>query len=688
MLRHRGYSEPMSSLGRAAASPQILIGLASVVAFVLLSLDDGGFQSTSWLPATLFMLGVLVLVVATAVFRRPRWKLDALTKAAIALLTAFTLWSFASILWAEVPAEAWDGANRTLMYLIVFSAFALPRWPPRLAIVVMSAYALAMAGVAGGVLWEIADGEAAGSFIDGRLIDPAGYQNATAALFLAPSLIAIGLASRREVPWQLRGLLVGAAALQIEVAILPQSRGALLTFPIALIALVLLQPSKLRALSATALVLGFVALATPSLLDVFNPLGSTGPAGTVPALVDAASTMALTVLAVALLGTVLALLDSRHSAGARLARNAERAARGVLVASFIAVVVGALIAVGNPIAWADERWSNFKSGYSEGQFEESRFDGGLGNNRYDFWRVGLSTSFTDSPLIGAGADNFATDYLRERRSSEEPAYPHSLPVRTLAGTGLVGGSLLAGFFVTAAIGIFKVARRGPPVATAVATTLSATVIYWLLHSGGDWLWSFPAVSAPAFAWLAIAARTEPEEGHERSRLSGWVMAAGAALAALAAASLVLPWGAAVDSNRAAESWRSAPAAAFDRLDRASQMNFLSADPDLLAGTIAIELGLSERAMMSFEAALEREPTNWYALLQLGALASRDGDDGLAESLLERARDLNPKDLLVRESLRKARRGRPISTEMIEDSLLARVCARVGRTPSTRYCRDG
>ena len=43
------------------------------------------------------------------------------------LLAGFALWSYLSITWADQNADAWDGANRTALYAIVFALFAL--WP-------------------------------------------------------------------------------------------------------------------------------------------------------------------------------------------------------------------------------------------------------------------------------------------------------------------------------------------------------------------------------------------------------------------------------------------------------------------------------------------------------------------------------------------------------------------------------
>ena len=47
--------------------------------------------------------------------------------AAVGLLAAFTVWSYASIGWAADRGVAWDGSNRGLLYLLVFGLLAL--WP-------------------------------------------------------------------------------------------------------------------------------------------------------------------------------------------------------------------------------------------------------------------------------------------------------------------------------------------------------------------------------------------------------------------------------------------------------------------------------------------------------------------------------------------------------------------------------
>ena len=163
------------------------------------------------------------------------------------LLAAFVLWSFASIAWAEVQSTAWNGANRALVYLLVYAVFSVVAWRADSAAIVLGLYAVGLA-VAGAVILIDATGSTATlSLLNGRLAEPTGYPNAVAALFIGGFWPAVHLASRREVPWYLRGFLLAAAGFLVQLALMPQSRAALLTIPFALIFYLLVTPNRIRA---------------------------------------------------------------------------------------------------------------------------------------------------------------------------------------------------------------------------------------------------------------------------------------------------------------------------------------------------------------------------------------------------------------------------------------------------------
>ena len=143
-----------------------------------------------------------------------------------------------------------------------------------------------------------------------------------------------------------------------------------------------------------------------------------------------------------------------------------------------------------------------------------------------------------------------------------------------------------------------------------------------------------------------------------------LLAAAAVVAIAAAVSLALPWISAQLTDNAASDWQADPEA-YSRLDTARDLNPLSARPDLVAGTIAIRNDDPARAAAAFARAAEREPTNWYARLELGTLDLADGDraQGIAE--LRRARELNPAEPLIATALRRAKGNDPLTTEAID-----------------------
>src|SRR5688572_13632781 len=100
----------------------LLPALAATGVLLFLAVKDAGYEDipVTWQYCALF-LGALLLVAALVVPRAggpPR-----LVIAAASLLAAYAAWSYLSISWAEQTADAWDGANRTLLYAVVFALF-------------------------------------------------------------------------------------------------------------------------------------------------------------------------------------------------------------------------------------------------------------------------------------------------------------------------------------------------------------------------------------------------------------------------------------------------------------------------------------------------------------------------------------------------------------------------------------
>jgi hypothetical protein len=681
-------------LRRLAASPELIPGLLAVGVFVAWDVADGGFPVTSGNPGGLFLLGLLVAAVVA--FRSELVRLPRVSVAALTLFAAFTVWSFVSIAWADAAADAWDGANRTLIYLTVFALFTVPRWRTTSAVTVMGAYSVSVAVVGMAVMLTVTGSNDPTLYFTGsRLAEPTGYTNAVAALFAAAVWPSVFLASRRETPWPARGLFLAAAGVLVQLALIPQSRGAFIAFPIALALYLAIVPNRLRSIIVMVPIAVATVVAAPALLDLFTVIDD--ERNVLEAVDRAGRAVFGSAVVLAVVGVVLGLVDRGIAIPEQASRLVGRVVAGGAAVGAVIGTVLLLGVIGNPVDWAEERWDDFQHDYDPQGFGSSRFSGDLGSGRYDFWRVAIVDEFGSAPLVGAGADNFAVTYLGERESADEPLYPHSLPIRVLAGTGIIGGLLFGSFLVA---GIWAAVRTlrgaGSQPARGAAAVAVVAFAYWFVHASGDWLWSFTGLAAPALAWLAIAGRVESGgptvaggDGDgpfaRRSPATIAALACGVLAVGFAAISYILPWAATRDVDAAERSWRSDPEGAFDRLDRARRLNFLSSEPDVVTSTIAGELDRPTLMRASLERALDREPTNWYAWLALGTLDGAEGRRSAAVARLRRAAALNPRDPLVRSALRRAREGRPMSMAQINRALTERVCSLVGRTNDTRFC---
>lgn len=646
---------------------------------------EGGFFVTASAPGGLFLLGLLAGVAIA--YRHRLGAIPLPVRIAIILLGAFTVWSFVSIGWASDRAIAWEGANRILIYFTVFSIFAMMPWRASSAAIVLGIWAVGVVliGTIAVVEASLAS-EPIVSFVGSRFAEPTGYQNANAALFSLAFWPTLLLASRREVPWALRGLLLGVAGVALELALLPQSRGWAIAFPIVALFALAAAPGRARLLATSIPVAAAFVLSSSAILDVYE-VASVG--GDIEgALETALKTMGATFLVLLAVGSIAAFLDRRVALSTRAASAVRRTVGAIAATAGTAAVVIAIGIVGNPIDWTSERWQDFSSGEPEAELGISRLGNELGTNRYDYWRVAVD-AWERRPVTGIGADNFAFEYSRERTTSDEPQNPHSLPIRILSQLGLVGFMLFAAVLALAVARSVRARATLEPMARAVAAIALICATYWILHGSGDWFWSFPAISAPVLAWLGLTSRlgagAESSIAKASKRRQMSVALPLAVLAGFGVVSLGLPLASAIDTNAAARSWASNPDAAFERLDRAADVNFLSDRPLLVKAAIAARLQDRKLMRSALTEALERTPRSWYPRFELGALDAVEGRRRAALRSLQLAHQLNPREPLIDVVTSGARRGRPVSLKEIRTTLLARVCQRVGQRLTKTGC---
>ena len=661
---------PGDLLAALREAPATVPALVAMALFVVWATDQAGYPVTHWAPGGLIVLALLGVALGAVGLDLREVPLP--VKIALGCLAAYTALSFASILWAPVPGDAWEGANRTLLYLLVFALFAL--WPQRgrSAALLLGGWVLAMIGLAAFVVLHVnaASARSLQSLIpdEGRLVYPAGYVNANAAMWLMAFWPALLLARGERLPWALRGVLAGGAVLLAEVALLSQSRGSLYATPVMLVLVFALLPGRVRTFAVLVPVAVGIGVAAPAVLRVGDHLknGFVQPSAMHSATV---ATFAAAVV-VGLLVGIGAAIENRRSFSASTAKRVNRSVAAVATLALVAILAGGVVAAGNPVKRIEHGWHTFKVGYSADSTSGSRLVSGLGSARYDFYRVALD-EFAAHPLAGIGADNFQQQYLAHRRSEETPHYPHSVELRTLAETGVIG-ALLALVGLGAALLAATRGLRGPdPLGRVVVAAALGGFAYWGVHGSVDWFWEFAGLGAPAFALLGLACALAPRELQKPGarHIGRLGIAVGAVVALVAAASLTAPWLSQLQVQSAARVWTKAPQTAYARLNDAARLNPLSDEAYLVAGSIALRFGDLAYADHEFALALGRTPGDAYATLESGAIASTEGDRARALRLLERAGRLDPRDPLTQQALRLAREGRRVNVEELNRSIL-------------------
>jgi tetratricopeptide (TPR) repeat protein len=665
-------------MGGLSEAPATLPALVAMALFLVWATDQAGYPLTHWAPGGLIVLALLG--IALAFVRLRPGEVPTSVKIALGCLAAYTALSFLSILWAGVPGDAWEGANRTLLYLLVFALFAL--WPQhgRSAALLLGAWTLAMIGLAAFVALHVNAAAHSSARLEdllpgGRLTYPAGYANANAAQWLIAFWPALLLARETRLHWGVRGLLAGGAVLLAELALLSVSRGSLYATPVMLVLVFALLPGRARTFALLVPVAAGIGAAAPSVLRVGERLEH-GQNAT--ATVHAATTATfLAALAVGLVVALGAAIEDRHALSEVASQRVRRGVGAAAIATLVVVLLGGWVAAGDPAGRIRHAWDTFKSprGYAANA-SGSRLTSGLGSQRYDFYRVALD-EFLAHPLVGIGADNFQQQYLAHGRSDETPRYPHSVELRTLTQTGLAGALLALVGLGAALVGGRRALRGSDPLGRAVAAAALAGFAYWVVHGSFDWFWEFAGLGASAFALLGLACALAPRREAvrvERARAGGVSgrrlgVAAGAIAASLATVSLAAPWLSQLQIQSAARVWPKAPATAYARLNDAARLNPLSDEPYLVAGGIALRFGDLGRADREFQLALGRDGGDAYATLERGAIASARGDRAGALALLERAARLNPRDPLTRQALQLVRRGERVNIDELNRSIL-------------------
>ena len=664
----------------------VIPGLVVVALMLVWAVHDSGYDSDTWYWGALVALGLLAAVVIGRGWRSIRLSRPA--RVALAAFALYVAWSYLSISWAQSPGLALNGSNRALLYLLVFATMLVLPWTARGALIALVTFALGIGVVAIVLLVRLAsDDHVAALFIDGRLSAPTGYFNSTAALFTVEALTAVALAARRELPGLLRGALIGFACAGLQLAVIVQSRGWLFTLPLVLVAAIVLQPDRLRVAVAAVLPAAATLVPVHRLLHVYQADSGT-PLN--HAATQAAHSALLLCFVAFLIATLVAWIEPLIPAPRPSAlRRRLIGSIAVLLAVGAAVVGGLAVSHGHPVSFISRQWHGFSHQGSTVRSGSHFTD--VGSGRYDFWRVALD-EFVAHPVGGLGQDNFDNYYVPRRRTGEEPAWTHSLEIRLLAHTGLVGTVLFAVFLVAGIAAAVLARRRGRLEAAVVGAALLPFVV-WLIHGSVDWFWEVPALSGPALGFLGMAAALgarspaaeavpEADAGPETDALvrpntapagpdapapgrpaRGLGVAAGAfGVLALLAAVIVLGFSylSVRETSIGSDLSQSDPTQALHALNIAADLNPLSADPGRLAGSIALANQRYETARQRFGQATSRDPGGWYGWLGAGLAASALGDRAQARRDFQTAHSINPRQAVIARALEEVDTKDPLA----------------------------
>ena len=629
---------------------------------VYLSFSAGGFFAGE--PAIAAVLLVALLILRVTLSEDPFAGFSRPLAAATVGLALLGVWQLASSAWSGAPARALLEFDRTLLYLLALVSFGcVPRSPERMRRLVWG-LALALGLVAGAALvtrllpelWPTPP-----NIANERLSYPLTYWNALGLVAALAIVLCVHLASSTREPRIARVLAAAAVPVLATALYFTFSRGAIVAGVLGLLAYMVVGRPR-------GLVLGLLATVAPAAVAVRAGYGASllaTPDPTTAAAIaqgtEVARTVALAVLAAAVLRAAMLPLDARLSA-LRLERRWARALTAAVAAfALIGAAWGALaFDVPSRAAVGLERFVAGNTLEETGDTRDRLTQFG-NNGRIFHWRVALA-GFEDERLTGSGAGTYRMLWAQRRPSAFTVQDAHSLYLEVLAELGVVGIVLLA-LALAPILAAFAIHARGGD--RAVYAALLGAALTWATHAGIDWDWEMPAVTLWLFCLggAALAAPRGRAGLPPPGRRTRVLVSLGALLLAVTPALLAVSeqrLERSVDDFRAGR----CPAAVDAALGSLSAVSVRPEPWEILA-YCDVRLGARGLAVEAMQNALVRDPSNWqyhYGLALVRAAAGRD-----PRPALRRARRLNPRQELLREAARRFDSGDPRTWRRRADS---------------------
>jgi hypothetical protein len=598
-----------------------------------------------------------------------------------ALLVAFTALTTLSVVWSVQPDYSWQDAGRMLAYSAFFAAavalarVAPGRWPAVLGGVILAA--VVVCGYA--LLTKVFPDQLDASDVYARLRAPYSYWN---AIGLTAAMGAIGcmwLGARRAGHALLSALAYPAMGLMLLTLMLAYSRGALVALALGAAVWFCIGPIRLR--GAAVLLVGAAGAAGVVAWDFSKhaissdnvALGARTAAGHQLGALIAAMLILLT-----LAGLVIGFYTSRQAPSILTRRRA-----GALLLSILAfAVVGSVGALAASHRGLPGSVSHAFHSLTDPNARVPNTPGRLtavSSVRARYWKEALKV-FKADPVLGAGAEGYATARLRYRTAPIEVRHAHGYVVQTLADLGLVGLALTLALLLAwmAAAGrsthpfnrrwsglqlrdwrsVIRARWRHSPMRytperVGMLTMLSIVVVFGI-HSLIDWTWYVPGDACAALlcaGWLAgrgplTAAAHGPSAPHAPAPAGAFdplvgdsQSAGGHAHPANAPPRVRIRWLGPMRTDR--RSVAVAGAAMIAALLAAWAQWQPQRSMDASQRALALLSGNPRAAQDSARAAVDRDPLSAQALFTLSTVQQATGQPVLARATLQRAVRLQP-----------------------------------------------
>jgi O-antigen ligase len=478
------------------------------VVFVLAAVVGLSFRSGGYIfPHTAAVVFILVPLAAVWVWLAPRrLALGLPAIVALAAFSAFTVWTGLSIAWSVGPDLSWLAFDVTALYLLVAVVVtATPAGPAQLRLAgygfVGAMVPVAVYAFLGKVLPEVVTH----AHLYARLSAPLGYWNVLAIMLVMAIVPALEGASRRSLPFALRGACAGALALFALTLFFAFSRGGTLALALALVVYFVLTNERLQG----ALSLGLTAVPVAAVLYHGRHLATLFNATTNDPLRTAQGHLfgrwALAAICLAFVAQVIVALVGRRvsldgrsrqvvGAVALAVALAVVAVGGLAFASRYGGVAGVVHKVAHQFTSSDSSANPHKNG-------AGRLLALGSNGRIPMAREGLK-GFRQHPLAGSGAGTFRfTNYFYRPSASFVVKHAHNQWINVLSELGLVGLVLFAlaiGGLVVAALR--PVGRAARDLDRGLLAALQAAIVAFVFHMTIDWDWDM-AAAAVAFLLL-------------------------------------------------------------------------------------------------------------------------------------------------------------------------------------------